>query len=97
VKAYNTDYTHPIGEEKGMKLTVTGIETIVIKAPRHMRINLSNLVKYKGQKLTAKELLRICGYSPKTALSDTRVQELVEYVKKSEPPVYLVKFGGKRR
>lgn len=35
------------------------------------QIDYRNLARYKGETLLAKEILKICGYSPKTGINDT--------------------------
>ena len=36
-----------------------------------MNIDYRKLARYKGQTLTAKEILKICGYSSRTSINDT--------------------------
>lgn len=37
---------------------------------KQSNIDYRKLAEYKGQSLTAKEILKICGYSPKTGIHD---------------------------
>jgi hypothetical protein len=52
------------------------------------------LAKYIGQTLTAKEILEICGYSPKTGIRDTALFKngiIREYHKGATyPDLYLI-------
>lgn len=52
---------------------MTGVETIELIDPRKPRKDLSKLEAYRGQELSAKEILRILGYHPLTAFQDPRV------------------------
>jgi len=38
---------------------------------RQPNIDYCKLARYKGKTLLAKEILEICGYSPKTGINDT--------------------------
>jgi len=83
---------------KGMELEVTGVETIEIQRPGRKLINLGNLGRHRGEQFTAKQILHICGYSPKTAFKDTQAWLLVEELpparwsgKTIHPAIYRVK------